>query len=210
MEYYPEYSENDYRLYHHGILGMHWGKRNGPPYPLGASDHSASEQRAGWRQSLSNARAASRERRAERKAANKYDYRDNDQYRNAKGSSKKYLDAQYNADKHRYGKRVANRIAYATKVKGEKGSEIRKKENIKRLAKSAALAAVVYVGYNQLLKGAVNYTLAREYAKYANQAVSEYARVAGLNTVKGGFTMGSKAVELGRSMYKRYGWGLFT
>lgn len=21
-------------LEHHGIIGMHWGKRNGPPYPL--------------------------------------------------------------------------------------------------------------------------------------------------------------------------------
>ena len=32
-------------LYHHGIRGMSWGKRNGPPYPLGFSAHSAKEKR---------------------------------------------------------------------------------------------------------------------------------------------------------------------
>lgn len=51
------YADNDYRNYlqHHGILGMKWGVQNGPPYPLGASDHSASEKRAGWRKSLARA-----------------------------------------------------------------------------------------------------------------------------------------------------------
>lgn len=28
------YSENDFRLYHHGVIRMAWGVRNGPPYPL--------------------------------------------------------------------------------------------------------------------------------------------------------------------------------
>lgn len=56
---------------HFGILGMHWGQRNGPPYPLGSGDHSASEKKAGWRKSLSgggNARATKRRSKALKKA----------------------------------------------------------------------------------------------------------------------------------------------
>ena len=44
-------------LYHYGILGQKWGKRNGPPYPLKASDHSASEKKAGWKRSLKKSEA---------------------------------------------------------------------------------------------------------------------------------------------------------
>lgn len=39
-------------LSHHGILGQTWGEKQGPPYPLGGSNHSASEKKAGWWKSL--------------------------------------------------------------------------------------------------------------------------------------------------------------
>lgn len=47
--------ESNY-LAHHGILGMKWGKKNGPPYPLGSGDHSAAEKKAGWKKSLGGGR----------------------------------------------------------------------------------------------------------------------------------------------------------
>lgn len=51
MDHYNKPSPDEY-LIHHGIKGQQWGVRNGPPYPLGASDHSASEKKAGWQKSL--------------------------------------------------------------------------------------------------------------------------------------------------------------
>lgn len=54
MNIYNPYVRSELELYHHGIAGQKWGKRNGPPYPLSASAHSASEKKAGWRKSLSD------------------------------------------------------------------------------------------------------------------------------------------------------------
>lgn len=52
MEYYGGTIIANSDLYHHGILGQRWGRRNGPPYPLDGPDHSSSERKAGWRKSL--------------------------------------------------------------------------------------------------------------------------------------------------------------
>lgn len=53
-------------LYHHGIKGQKWGDRNGPPYPLGASDHSSRERKAGWRKSLKKSSSKKSENSNER------------------------------------------------------------------------------------------------------------------------------------------------
>ena len=64
--------ESNY-LAHHGILGMKWGHKNGPPYPLGASDHSTSEKKAGYRKSLGGGRNEELYDRKEKKITKKYD-----------------------------------------------------------------------------------------------------------------------------------------
>lgn len=50
-------------LVHHGIKGQKWGVKNGPPYPLGASDHSASERKAGWKSSINKNDAKKNEKK---------------------------------------------------------------------------------------------------------------------------------------------------
>ena len=52
-------------LTHHGILGMKWGQRNGPPYPLGASDHSSAEKKAGTKGWSKEAKQENKKKSAE-------------------------------------------------------------------------------------------------------------------------------------------------
>lgn len=48
--------ENSDILEHHGILGQKWGKKQGPPYPLDAADHSSKEKADGYKKSIGGGR----------------------------------------------------------------------------------------------------------------------------------------------------------
>lgn len=72
-DFYVGYYNDSVYLAHHGILGMHWGRRNGPPYPLDAADHSQSEKKAGWRKSLGDGRNEDKYDRRRKKISDKYD-----------------------------------------------------------------------------------------------------------------------------------------
>lgn len=137
-------------LYHHGILGMKWGRRNGPPYPLNGSDHSASEKKAGWRKSLDGGSniAVKRKKKKEKdevdkgSGSNKKDF----------GEAKVYREVDNNKAKHEEKKRD---VAY------ESGGNESRKKSVSEMS-------------DKELQQAINRArLENKYADFAGEAVSK-------------------------------------
>ena len=150
------YGGNDYRDYlsHHGIVGMKWGHKNGPPYPLDAGDHSASEKKAGWRKSL-NSRSAGRVVKKAAKAVAKA---------TAKGA-KKFVDYNVRTTKNEIEQYKAYRKQRRETINAnraaKKQAKVERREKINAEKKAAILALN---DPNQVLKNKRLFT-AEEYAK---------------------------------------------
>ena len=125
--------ESNY-LAHHGILGMKWGHKNGPPYPLGASDHSSSEKKAGWKKSLGGGR---NESLYDRKIS-KYRKKQNEYATNAEDIKSQGYGESYAYD---YLNKKANKYkAKADKIEQRKNRRLT--DNQKKALKIGATVAV--------------------------------------------------------------------
>lgn len=153
---YGQYVEDSNELYHHGVLGQKKGVRNGPPYPLSAKAHSASEKKAGWRQSLNNASEAikrHREKRAEAKVARAERRRAKVEEKNVRKldrAEEEYLNEKSKRKKKRALKKVES---LSRRVSSEElNRRIQRQETIERYRKAIGLASNKFNGKEQVGK----------------------------------------------------------
>lgn len=150
---------NENILTHHGIQGMRWGDRNGPPYPLQPGDHSLSEKRAGWRKSLntsSKSGSASNHKKyvvniskAEKKLENARKGKDKTKIKYAKEDLKnERIKEKINAESSKSNNRIKLENKYKSKGMSPKEAAIAAYENEKtRKIVAATLGiAIVAVG----------------------------------------------------------------
>ena len=194
MQYVIAPSNSDIK--HHGILGQKWGKQNGPPYPLGSGDHSATEKKAGWRQSL-------KAKHARNKAMKSYDYRQSDTYKNGSQQKRNSLDRQHIVNRNLYGDKAARRIEYKRDVEGVKAKTAAKQEVGREVASILGTSIAILVAPAVIDAGARHIANNYASAKVASAAASAIGKEQGLNVVNGGFTFGAKHVKAGKEILKR-------
>lgn len=139
--WYVRKIDYDSELYHHGIKGQKWGDKNGPPYPLGASDHSSSEikeGRKGWSEEAKkekiNTRKNKRQLRRDKRAQKYYD------------KANEYQSKIDSLTKKGGSKRRINKLE-KKKQKALHDAEIKKNGKLTKKEKAIVIGATVVAAY---------------------------------------------------------------
>lgn len=133
---------------HHGILGQKWGVRRyqNPDGTLTAA--------------------------GQRRARNKYNYKESDRYKRANGRSRHLQEAEHAELVRRYGRRGANRIEYDTRVKGEQLSKAKSRENKRRFMVSMGIV----VGSELAQAGLIKYMQMKQELNVGQQILNRAQR----------------------------------
>lgn len=159
-------------LYHHGIDGMHWGVRNGPPYPLDSKTHnkvvSRSKDSYGIKESKKDYKQSKKEYH---KAFNKaYRYSSNHPITQNYGRGKKKSDSLWDdaydkANKLRRDKQVYKNNVSKYKEDKRASSKLSDKQKL-ALKIGAGIVATGLVAYGAYKLGAVD-----KFKKFRNRNV---------------------------------------
>lgn len=173
-------TEYDTYLAHHGILGQHWGKKNGPPYPLRPGAHSASEKKAGWRKSLDDKREERKKNRQPSEDYLRYKQLKKRKTKTLSNEELEFVNRRRELESGRSGKStVASGEDYTKKQMMKVGAKV-----LTSVAVTAAIAGgVIYakkhgITPETIAKGAMNVTgnLAKQAAKKTSEKAIDTAK----------------------------------
>lgn len=216
------YSENDFRLYHHGILGMKWGVRR--YQNKDGSLTAAGKKRRGIVDSIrvsvdrrkrlnESAKKEIKKYKKQRTIENKI--RDNAlgkyyDHKAVNSNPSMYRSIEYQKNLRRLGEKNANKIEYLIDERGLSRNAATKmvKNEIRnqRLGRTAAAVALLAIK-----SGAFRYArmVGSQHVMANNILMNRYSDFAGgLNTVDGGragLSTTLKALQVGRRVMKHYG-----
>lgn len=182
-------------LAHHGILGMRWGKRNGPPYPLNEHQMSVAEKRKNEVSEFASKVKITKLK--EREKIRKTKVKEREQIRQNKVAEKEQIRQNKVEEKEMLRQeQVADQEARDRYVRGRK--------YVRNAVLALGVMTVTVIAGKKLYDRKVAAKTAKEAAKVA---VKETKQAAKLESVKKAYDIASERAAINRIARENAAWG---